>query len=92
MLCITIFRFRPTAKYTARPEPPELNDNELDPLELACLKLVAEGVPAKKIGIQLDLDQCQVKKLLQAACKRLGSSNIFAAVIRSVRSGNIRID
>jgi len=69
-----------------------LNDDELNPMELACLKLVAEGVPSTKIGERLDLNQCQVKELFQSACKRLGSSNIFAAVVRSIRSGMIEID
>lgn len=64
----------------------------INEMELACLKLVAEGISADKISDQLDLEPGQVQDLLQSARQRLGAKNIFAAVIKTIRLGEIQIE
>jgi DNA-binding NarL/FixJ family response regulator len=66
--------------------------DELTPREMDVLRLLAQGLPNRKIAVQLTINERTVKYHVSAILAKLEAANRTEAVMRAIEQGLITLE
>jgi DNA-binding NarL/FixJ family response regulator len=66
--------------------------DELTPREMDVLRLLAQGLPNRKIAVQLSINERTVKYHVSAILAKLEAANRTEAVMRAIEQGLITLE
>lgn len=73
-------------------EQTEPSSVHLSPIETSCLSLMAEGYPASRIALMMDMDLTAALALESGIIRKFNGHNRFQAVAKAVLLGNLSAD